>query len=105
MGLLPPLPQEPRPVRCFDVERRKKLLALADTLLNTDATESTGRTVRYLCKLAAAHAEPAPLPRLTWLLNRTVDEYDALISFDASSIRHMQHIVPQMRFAALFKKA
>ncbi|CAK9003920.1 unnamed protein product [Durusdinium trenchii] len=97
MDLLPPVPQSPRPVRCFDVERRKKLLALADVLLKAEPTECTARTVRYLCKLAVPFAEPAPVPRLDWLCERTVDEFDALIHFDASSISHMAQLVPQMR--------
>lgn len=104
MDLLPPVPQSPRPVRCFDVERRKKLLALADVLLKAEPTECTARTVRYLCKLAVPFAEPAPVPRLDWLCERTVDEFDALIHFDASSISHMAQLVPQMRFTAVFRR-
>lgn len=105
MDLMPPLPQIPRPVRPYDLERRLKLLNLADALLEAEPTEASRRTVRYMCRLAEVDVEPAPLPRLSWILERSTDEFDALLRFDGSSIGNMMsQLIPQMRFSAKFRR-
>ena len=97
MERLGPIPCA-RPLRQFDWERRRKLLALAQLLVESTAYESTERTVDWLISLCQ-DGDPEPAPDLEWLEHRMNDDFDALSNLDIGS-RSMTKLVPQMRFTA-----
>ena len=96
MNILLEVPTVPRPFKMMDQERKLKLLALADTLLETVQDESTQRTVQYLLKLCTP-CEPDPLPTLNWVSERVPNEFDPLENLRC---RPAERLIPQMRFVA-----
>lgn len=102
MRLLGGIPMVPRPLKAFDADRIKKLLALGQLLLESHQTESSARSVTYLLKLCA---EPVndPVPFLTWVSTPTPCEFDELINEEVGS-RRLWQLVPQMRFQAKIHK-
>ena len=97
MERLGPIPGA-RDLRQLDWERRRKLLALAQLLVEATVYESTQRTVDWLISLCEDR-DPEPVPYLDWLEQRTNDDFDALSKLDIGS-RSMTKLVPQMRFTA-----
>ena len=89
-----------RPLKVFDSDRRKKMLDLAKFLLETNPVESTERTVRFLVKLAGTNPLPDPVPSLQWQSRKFRSDMDILADWDPNHCRSLQHILPQMRFAA-----
>ena len=100
MQILTEIPQVPRPLRFFDVDRMKKLMQLASLLLEVSPTESTQRTVTYFLSLCDTAAEPDQLPELRWISERVLDEHHALEQLDLSKCRPAVRLMPQMRFTA-----
>ena len=101
MRILGDFPKEPRPLKVFDKDRRKKLLALANVLLGQDSYASTARTVEYLLRLCQQDVQQGPLAELRWLGERCSDEFSALINLDVRS-KPVAAVIPQMRFTARF---
>ena len=103
MDLLGDIPEEARPLKVFDKERRQKLMQLAALLLQTEDNESTERTVKYLMDLCNVDKVPDPGPPLPWLSVRSQGEFDALIKFDPGQPL-MGKVIPQMYFTARMQK-
>lgn len=100
MDLLGEIPDVPRPFRMFDMDRRMKLLQLAQMLLETNQFEATQRTVEYLIKITDVTALPAGVPFLPWPSSRTISDLDRLSMFDPNSCHPAHRLLPQMRFRA-----
>lgn len=101
MRILGDFPKEPRPLKVFDKDRRKKLLALANVLLTQDSYASTARAAQYLLSLCKQDVQQGPLTELRWLGERCCDEFHALVNLDVHS-KPVAAVIPQMRFTARF---
>lgn len=100
MRMLGAFPETPRPLRAFDQDRVKKLLALAQILLDTQATESTEKSVEYLLRICQTNPPLKPVPQLPWLSVRTPSDFDRLVDLDPTHLAPIQRLMPQMRFSA-----
>lgn len=100
MPLVGPIPTDARPLKVFEEDRRKKLLALADYLLRNNPVESTYRTVKFLLKIASREHEAEELPELPWISSPARSDLDRLSEFDVNSCPAFRRLLPQMRFSA-----
>ena len=101
MDILNEVPQVPRPFKTFDQDRKLKLMQLASTLLEVTPNESTRRTVEYLVKICS-DLPPSMPPRLIWIEERALNEFDELERLDAC--HSVQRLLPQMRFVARLQR-
>ena len=100
MRLYEDIPRVARPLKCYDVDRRKKLLQLAEIMVDLLPSETTRRTVQYLVHLTDLHAAPGPLAPLHWISARVPSHFDALEQLDLLESRPMVKLMPQMRLSA-----
>ena len=99
LHLLAVIPQVPRPLKEYDVDRRKKLLQLADLVLKTQGNQCAARTVRYLVSLTNINAVPEAVAPLPWISTRCPGEFDELINLAVGS-SVVSRVIPQMEFCA-----
>lgn len=104
MALMGDIPMIPRPLKVFDADRRKKLLDLANFLLQGQPVESTERTVRFLVRMANVSHTSEPVPVLDWLSNKVRTDFDVLADWDPNHCAPMQRLLPQMRFTARLQR-
>lgn len=100
MRYLTNIPLVPRPLKLLDLDRCKKLLQLAQVLLQVDPTVSSERTATYLVELTNQNPEVDPLPELHWISTRDPSDFDALAAFEVNRSKPIQALMPQMRFSA-----
>ena len=100
MRYLTNIPLVPRPLKQLDLDRCKKLLQLAQTLLHVNPTVSSERTAKYLVELTKQNPEVDPLPELQWISTRDPSDFDALAAFEVNRSKPVQALMPQMRFSA-----
>lgn len=100
MRLYDDIPRVARPLKCYDVDRRKKLLQLAEILVDLLPSETTRRTAQYLMLLTDLHAVPGPLAPLVWISTRVPSHFDALEQLDLLQSRPIVKLMPQMRLSA-----
>lgn len=100
MRYLTNIPLVPRPLKLLDLDRCKKLLQLAQVLLQVNPTVSSERTATYLVELTNQNPEVDPLPELHWISTRDPSDFDALAAFEVNRSKPIQALMPQMRFSA-----
>ena len=99
LAMLGSVPTVPRALKQFEAHRRKKLLALAELLIDTDPTESSKRTARYLLSICDSSLEPEPLPPIHWVSTQSPGEFDGLARLDLGGAT-AGRLMPQMKFVA-----
>ena len=103
MALVGRVPQVSRPLKVFDDDRRKKILQLANLVIQIDGTDAGARTVRYLLEISNRRPTQEPLPVLPWVSTRSHGEFDALVNLDLGS-HSIGMVIPQMAFQARFNR-
>lgn len=104
VGILGAVLQVPRPLKEFDQERTKKLLSLAQLLLETQPVQSTARSVQYLMRICQRNPELEPVPPLAWLCSHSPSGFDALVTLDPTHLAPITRLIPQMRFSAHLRR-
>ena len=104
MRLMGDIPQIARPLKVFDSDRVKKLLSLAQLLLETQPSEGTARSVQFLMRISEQNPHVEPVPPLRWLCLHTPTEFDALVTLDPQHLAPITRLIPQMRFSAHLRR-
>lgn len=104
MALVGDLPQIPRDLKSFDADRTKKLLSLAQKLLEGLPVESTARSVEYLMRITRRDIPLDPVPPLDWVCQHNPAEFDELCRLDPARLKPITRLVPQMRFVARLQR-